>query len=129
MQADLKRHLREIQDALNLLPGSVKDPIAFTDKLLLEFGDKLSAAVEIHNFDDPILVATCRRRLDSFTDMLLYHLYPRFCPFGGSREGGQTFVEFEEFPPSLDGKFKPTFPDIDIPETVNLDDLMEQSVK
>jgi hypothetical protein len=129
MQVDLKRHLRETEDSLNRLPESIDDPVAFTDALLLEFGDKLSAAVDIHNFDDPELVSDCRSRLDTFADQLMYHLFPRFCAIGGTRTAVSDLNEFEEFPATLDQTFKPTFPSISIPETIFLDDLMEQSVK
>jgi hypothetical protein len=129
MQADLNRHLRETEDSLNRLPESIEDPVAFTDTLLSQFGEKLSAAADIHNFDDPELVSICRSRLDTFSDLLMYHLFPRFCAFGGTRTAGSDLIEFEEFPATLDRTFKPTFPSNSVPETVFLDDLMEQSVK
>jgi hypothetical protein len=129
MQADLNRHLRETEDSLNQLPDSIEDPVAFTDTLLSEFGDKLSAAVDIHNFDDPELVSICRSRLDTFSNLLMYHLFPRFCAFGGTRAAGSDIIEFEEFPETLKRTLKPTFPSNPVPETVFLDDLMEQSIK
>ncbi|KAG8832078.1 hypothetical protein FRC17_002087 [Serendipita sp. 399] len=99
--ADVHRHIREIDSELTRLPAVITDPVKVTNKILWEFERKMSAAVDIHNFKIPELVATCRRRQEEFVDALFYHLYPRFWPL--ERKGGSkpNSTDPNSFPPIL----------------------------
>lgn len=98
MQGELRKELRKIQADISRLPTAINDPIRHTNVLIWELCKVLSEAVDMYNFKIPTLVGTCRRRIEEFTDVLVYHLFPRFRPFS-STQGSST--HFQEFPESL----------------------------
>ncbi|KAG8832080.1 hypothetical protein FRC17_002089 [Serendipita sp. 399] len=100
--AGVQRHLKEAQAELALLPTSIRDPVRHANEILWKFGRKMSAAVDIHNFRVPELVGVCRRRLEEFVDILLYHLHPRFWPFETyEARGVPNPTDLDAFPPLL----------------------------
>jgi hypothetical protein len=125
MQEDLQRHLFGIQEALDRLPEEIPDPVKTANEIIWKFSEKLRAAVNIYHFKTPLLVGTCRRRLEEFTDILYYRLSPQFRPFPKAMEGSGR--AFEGFPETLPPPPAPSedITVIAVPGTVYLDEVMK----
>lgn len=123
MQEDLRHNLLAIQDSLDRLPAESDDPVRLANELIWTFGEGLKATVNIYNFKVPTLVGTCRRRLETFTDILFYRLFPRFRPFPRGMGGRGT--SFNEFPSTLPPApvLSSNVAAVMIPNTVYLDQL------
>ncbi|KIM21004.1 hypothetical protein M408DRAFT_29905 [Serendipita vermifera MAFF 305830] len=92
MQGDLRRHLRDVKDTLDRLPARVEDPIKRAKEMIWQFNELMRGAIHIHNFKIPHLVGTCRRSLERFANIIVYHLFPAVLPHpwgtGGVTLGG-----------------------------------------
>ncbi|KAG8775025.1 hypothetical protein FRC15_000851 [Serendipita sp. 397] len=128
MQEDLRRRLRDIKDGLNRLPAEVANPIRRANELVWEFNEKLKETVNICNFKIPSLVGVCRRSLEVYVNVLIYHLFPRFRPFSGAEAKKGSKASFNEFPEALPKV--PALPSgvdaIPVPTTVYLDEVMQK---
>jgi len=127
MRKDVQRHLRQTSAALKRFPPKLTDPVRSADELVWKFEKALRDSVESRSFQPPALVGVCRRRLESFVDMLYYHLFPRFCSIPGAGKDGTPPEDLEEFPTALSNITRPDCPDIPVPQVVYLDDLIERS--
>ncbi|KIM26148.1 hypothetical protein M408DRAFT_196838 [Serendipita vermifera MAFF 305830] len=127
MQDDLRRHLRDIKDTLDRLPARVENPIKRANELVWEFNELLRGAIRLDNFKIPHLVGTCRRSLEHFVNVIVYHLFPRFCPIPGPQGTNDSRVPFKDFPKELP---VPTLPPsvtiVAVPKTVYLDEIVQQ---
>ncbi|KIM27377.1 hypothetical protein M408DRAFT_169403 [Serendipita vermifera MAFF 305830] len=127
MQDDLRRHLRDIKDTLDRLPARVEDPIKRANELVWEFNELLRGAIRIDNFKIPHLVGTCRRSLERFVNIIVYHLFPRFCPIPGAQGTNDSRAPFKEFPKELPvPALPPSVTMIAVPKTVYLDEIVQQ---
>jgi hypothetical protein len=126
MQDDLRHQLLCLQEALDQLPEEITDPVTCANQIIWNFNEKLKGTVNMYNFKIPVLVGTCRRRLERFTDILYYRLSPQFRPFPKAMEGnGRTFEEFPATlpqPPPLSDDLKV----IAVPATEYLDEVMKR---
>jgi hypothetical protein len=98
------------------------------NELLWKFTQALENSVSIHNIRIPVLVGTCRRRLEEFTDTLIYRVFPRFCPFPNAKEGERSRTPFDEFPKTLPQApmLSSNVTAIPVPDIVYLDEVMRR---
>lgn len=101
IQEDLRKKLRILRGDLDNLPPPIEDPIKQTNQLIWKFGDAIKAAISHDNFKIPVLVGECRRELEKYTNVLVYHLFPRFCPVQSQSASTFRFDDMDDFPTAL----------------------------
>ncbi|KIM27379.1 hypothetical protein M408DRAFT_311246 [Serendipita vermifera MAFF 305830] len=127
MQDDLRRHLRDVKDTLDRLPARVEDPIKRANEMIWQFNELMRGAIHIHNFKIPHLVGTCRRSLERFANIIVYHLFPRFCPIPGAQNTSEGNVRTNDFPKELPvPALPPNVTVIPVSKTIYLDELIQR---